>query len=66
MQKVKKYVVEDLGYGWFSFLKINQDHLYVRVDSLRCLSEKNAIRQAQLIVGDREAEVEVVKVGVHQ
>ena len=52
-----EYVVLKGKNGWYNFTKIDQSNSYIRIDNLCCKTDKNAVKQAQNIVGDKNAKI---------
>lgn len=46
-----EYIVKPLGNGWYNFEALPQDHRYVKVCNLRCVSDRRARVIATRIVG---------------
>ena len=56
VQKVKK-----LREGWYSFSDLNQSKNYIKIDSLRCGTDRKAINQAKRILKNKHANVVILE-----
>ena len=56
IHKIKK-----LTGGWYSFSDLNQNKNYIKVDSLRCGTDRKAVNQAKRILKDKNANVIIVQ-----
>ena len=56
LHKVKK-----LRDGWYSFSDLNQSKNYIKIDSLRCGTDRKAINQAKRILKDKHANVVILQ-----
>ena len=56
LHKVKK-----LRDGWYSFSDLNQSKNYIKIDSLRCETDRKAINQAKRILKDKHANVVILE-----
>jgi len=56
LHKVKK-----LRDGWYSFSDLNQSKNYIKIDSLRCGTDRKAINQAKRILKDKHANVVILE-----
>lgn len=48
-----------LGNGWYGFKKLNQSQMYIKINALKCSSDRKAINQARMILRDKKAIVEI-------
>ena len=55
----KKYKIENIGDGWYSFKSIPQG--YVKIDCLHCRTDRKAINQAKrLVKGTTSKDFEII------
>jgi len=52
-----EYVVLKGQNGWYNFTEIDQSNSMIRIENLCCKTDKKAIKQAQIIIGDRDAKI---------
>ena len=52
-----EYVVLKGKNGWYNFTEIDQSNSYIRIDNLFFKTDKNAVKQAKNIVGDKNAKI---------
>ena len=43
--------------GWYDFTKLNQSSNYIKINSLRCLTNKQATKQARNILHNKKANI---------
>ena len=58
----KIYEVIRLYGGWYNFEKISQENNYIKVHNLRCNTDRKAINQAKKIIGDKKANVKIIRI----
>ena len=44
---------------WYSFDELPQDKNYIKIECLRCGSDRKAINKARKILGDKQAIIEI-------
>ena len=47
---MKKYIVKNLGSGWYDFSKLPQDKCYIKISALKCNTPEKANKQAMHIL----------------
>ena len=52
-----EYTVIKLKHGWYNFEEIDQSNSMIRIENLCCETDKNAVKQAKNIIGDKNAKV---------
>jgi hypothetical protein len=57
-----EYVVLKFQNGWYNFEKIDQSNSMIRIANLCCRTDKNAIKQAKNIVGNKNSKI-IIKEG---
>ena len=54
-EKIMTYTIIKLNDNWYSFNQLPQDNNYIKIDALRCQTDRKAINRARKILGNKKA-----------
>lgn len=58
-EKIMTYTIIKLNDNWYSFNQLPQDNNYIKIDALRCQTDRKAINRARKILGNKKAIIKV-------
>lgn len=61
-KKIAVYEVKGLGDGWYNFTALPQEARYIKIASVRCLTDRKAQNQAKKILGDQFKEGDEIRI----
>ena len=53
------YTIIKLNDNWYSFNQLPQDNNYIKIDALRCQTDRKASNRARKILGNKKAIIKV-------
>ena len=53
------YTIIKLSDNWYSFNQLPQNNNYIKIDALRCLTDRKAINRARKILGNKKAIIKI-------
>ena len=58
-EKIMTYTIIKLNDNWYSFNQLPQDNNYIKIDALRCQTDRKAINRARKILGNKKAIIKI-------
>ena len=58
-EKIMTYTIIKLNDNWYSFNQLPQDNNYIKIDALRCQTDRKAINRARKILGNKKAIIQI-------
>ena len=55
------YIITKLSDDWYSFGELPQGENYIKIDALRCSTDRKAINRARKILGNKKAIIKIME-----